>query len=99
MRKFFSSKGQIRLLKHALKKSEQDPSLYDSEELHKLKLALRELREKAEEERQFQNGGFGYEEKKTTLRWTMTQDKKKLRRGKRIGSLLYLVVKTIQYLT
>ena len=64
MRKFFSSKGQIRLLKHALKKSEQAPSLYDSEELHKLKLALRELREKAEEERQFQNGGFGYEEKK-----------------------------------
>ena len=64
MRKFFSSKGQIRLLKHALKKSEQDPSLYDSEELHKLKLALRELRDKAEEARQFQNGGFGYEEKK-----------------------------------
>tara|TARA_B100001173_G_scaffold311896_1_gene330746 strand:+ start:2742 stop:2942 length:201 start_codon:yes stop_codon:yes gene_type:complete len=64
MRKFFSSKGQIRLLKHALKKSEQDPSLYDSEELHKLKTALRKLRVEAEEERQFQNGGFGYEEKK-----------------------------------
>ena len=64
MKKFFSSKGQIRLLKHALKKSEQDPMLYDSEELHKLKLALRKLRVEVEVERQFQNGGFGYEEKK-----------------------------------
>ena len=64
MRKFFSNKGQMRLLKHALKKSEQDPTLYDSEELHKLKTALRKLRTEVEEERQFQNGGFGYDKKK-----------------------------------
>ena len=64
MRKFFSNKGQMRLLKHALKKSEQDPTLYDSEDLHKLKTALRKLRTEVEEERQFQNGGFGYDEKK-----------------------------------
>ena len=54
----------MRLLKHALKKSEQDPTLYDSEELHKLKTALRKHRTEVEEERQFQNGGFGYDEKK-----------------------------------
>jgi len=54
----------MRLLKHALKKSEQDPTLYDSEELHKLKTALRKLRVEAKEERQYQNGGFGNEEKK-----------------------------------
>tara|TARA_Y100001972_G_C7660677_1_gene333215 strand:+ start:1927 stop:2127 length:201 start_codon:yes stop_codon:yes gene_type:complete len=66
MRKFFSIKGQIRLLKHALKKGKQDPFLYDEEELHKLKVSLRKLEKEVNEERLSHNGGFGYDKKKSS---------------------------------
>ena len=62
MRKFFSDKSQIRLIKKALKKSESDPFLYKDEEIIKLKTSLRDLREKVESTRRFNNGGFGYDE-------------------------------------
>jgi len=61
MRKFFSTKMQIKLLKNALKKADQDPFLYNEEELIKLKTSLRDLREQVESTRQAQNGGFGYD--------------------------------------
>tara|TARA_B100001250_G_scaffold8141_1_gene6858 strand:+ start:5695 stop:5886 length:192 start_codon:yes stop_codon:yes gene_type:complete len=61
MRKFFSSKGQIRLIKKALKASERDPFLYEDKEIIKLKTSLKKLRDDVESERQFQNGGFGYD--------------------------------------
>ena len=57
MRKFFSPKGQISLIKKALKSD----TYYTSEELIKLKTSLRKLEKEVEEERQFQNGGFGYD--------------------------------------
>ena len=57
MRKFFSQKGQIRLIKKELKSD----TYYTSEELIKLKTSLRKLEKEVEEERQFQNGGFGYD--------------------------------------
>ena len=57
MRKFFSPKGQIRLIKKELKSD----TYYTSEELIKLKTSLRKLEKEVEEERQFQNGGFGYD--------------------------------------
>tara|TARA_S200000501_G_scaffold312194_1_gene303140 strand:- start:1387 stop:1563 length:177 start_codon:yes stop_codon:yes gene_type:complete len=57
MRKFFSPKGQIRLIKKALASDTQ----YSSEELIKLKTSLKKLEKEVEEERQFQNGGFGYD--------------------------------------
>jgi len=62
MRKFFSDKSQIRLIKKALKKSESDPFLYKDEEIIKLKTSLREIRERVESTRRFNNGGFGYDE-------------------------------------
>jgi len=49
------------MIKKALKKSEKDPFLYETSEIIKLKTSLRDLREKEEKERQFQNGGFGYD--------------------------------------
>jgi len=57
MRKFFSPKGQIRLIKKALKSD----TYYSSEELIKLKTSLRKLEKEVEDERHFQNGGFGYD--------------------------------------
>ena len=61
MRKFFSPKSQIDLIKKALKASDKDPFLYKDEEIIKLKTSLRKLREKVESTRQFHNGGFGYD--------------------------------------
>ena len=61
MQKFFSDKIQISLIKKALKKSESDPFLYKDEEIIKLKTSLRDLREKVESTRRFNNGGFGYD--------------------------------------
>ena len=61
MQKFFSDKIQISLIKKALKKSESDPFLYKDEEIIKLKTSLRDLREKVESSRRFNNGGFGYD--------------------------------------
>tara|TARA_B100000287_G_C20306393_1_gene652012 strand:- start:449 stop:637 length:189 start_codon:yes stop_codon:yes gene_type:complete len=61
MQKFFSDKMQISLIKKALKKSESDPFLYKDEEIIKLKTSLRDLREKVESTRRFNNGGFGYD--------------------------------------
>ena len=52
---------QIKLLKNALKKADQDPFLYTEEELIKLKTSLRDLREQVESTRQAQIGGFGYD--------------------------------------
>ena len=60
MRKFFSTKMQIKLLKNALKKADKDPFLYNDEELIKLKTSLSKLREEIESTRRFNNGGFGY---------------------------------------
>ena len=62
MRKFFSDKSQIRLIKKALKKSESDPFLYNDEDLIKLKTSLRDLGEKVDSSRSFNNGGFGYDD-------------------------------------
>ena len=62
MQKFFSDKIQISLIKKALKKSESDPFLYKDEEIIKLKTSLRDLREKVESTRRFNNGGFGYDD-------------------------------------
>ena len=61
MQKFFSDKIRISLIKKALKKSESDPFLYKDEEIIKLKTSLRDLREKVESTRRFNNGGFGYD--------------------------------------
>tara|TARA_B100001250_G_scaffold318303_1_gene280925 strand:+ start:6791 stop:6979 length:189 start_codon:yes stop_codon:yes gene_type:complete len=61
MRKFFSTKGQIRLIKKALQKSEDQPFLYKDEEIHHLKTSLRKLQDEVEKTRQIQNGGFGYD--------------------------------------
>ena len=61
MQKFFSDRIQISLIKKALKKSESDPFLYKDEEIIKLKTSLRDLREKVESTRRFNNGGFGYD--------------------------------------
>ena len=61
MRKFFSPKSQIALIKKALKASDKDPFLYKEEEIIKLKTSLRDLREKVESTRRFNNGGFGYD--------------------------------------
>ena len=61
MQKFFSDKIQISHIKKALKKSESDPFLYKDEEIIKLKTSLRDLREKVESTRRFNNGGFGYD--------------------------------------
>ena len=60
-RNFFSYDSQIKMIKKALKASEQDPFLYKDEEIIKLKTSLRKLREKVESTRQFNNGGFGYD--------------------------------------
>tara|TARA_B100000427_G_scaffold328913_1_gene343279 strand:- start:1988 stop:2176 length:189 start_codon:yes stop_codon:yes gene_type:complete len=60
MRKYFSPKMQIKLLKNALKKADKDPFLYNDEELIKLKTSLSKLREEIESTRRFNNGGFGY---------------------------------------
>ncbi|GEM_PF-6731922 len=62
MQKFWSDKSQIRLIKKALKASDRDPFLYKEEEIIKLKTSLRDLREKVESTRRFNNGGFGYDE-------------------------------------
>ena len=60
MRKYFSPKMQIKLLKNAFKKADKDPFLYNDEELIKLKTSLSKLREEIESTRRFNNGGFGY---------------------------------------
>ncbi len=49
------------MIKKALKASEKNPFLYKDEELIKLKTSLRDIREKKESQRQFNNGGFGYD--------------------------------------
>ena len=61
MRNFFSNKSQISMIKKALKKSEQDPFLYETSEIIKLKSSLRNLRDKEEQDRQLLNRGFGYD--------------------------------------
>ena len=60
-RNFFSYESQIKMIKKALKASEKNPFLYKDEELIKLKTSLRDIREKKESQRQFNNGGFGYD--------------------------------------
>ena len=52
---------EIKLLKHAIKKGEQDPFLYDNEEFHKLKKKLRQLKEWKRSTIIAQKGGFGYD--------------------------------------
>ena len=61
MTSFFSPKSQVDLIKKALKKSDSDPFLYKEDEIIKLKQSLRKARDEIEKERQFQNGGFGYD--------------------------------------
>ena len=60
-RNFFSYESQIKMIKKALKASESTPFLYKDEEIIKLKTSLRDLREKVESTRRFNNGGFGYD--------------------------------------
>ena len=52
---------EIKLLKHAIKKVEEDPFLYDNEEFHKLKKKLRQLKEWKRSTIIAQKGGFGYD--------------------------------------
>ena len=52
---------EIKLLKHAIKKGQEDPFLYSEEEFHKLKKKLRQLREWKGSTIIAQKGGFGYE--------------------------------------
>tara|TARA_R100000005_G_C4954269_1_gene173464 strand:- start:295 stop:468 length:174 start_codon:yes stop_codon:yes gene_type:complete len=50
---------EIKLLKHAIKKGEQDPFLYTNEEMHRLKTKLRQLRNWKRSATVAQNNGFG----------------------------------------
>tara|TARA_B100001564_G_scaffold360045_1_gene385092 strand:+ start:10301 stop:10474 length:174 start_codon:yes stop_codon:yes gene_type:complete len=52
---------EIKLLKHAIKKGEEDPFLYNDEEFYKLKKKLRQLKEWKRSTIIAQKGGFGYE--------------------------------------
>ena len=52
-------KREIKLLHHAIKKGEQDPFLYSTEETLKLKAKLRQLKHWQECARISQNNGFG----------------------------------------
>ena len=52
---------EIKLLKPAIKKGEEDPFLYDNEEFHKLKKKLRQLKEWKRSTIIAQKGGFGYD--------------------------------------
>ena len=54
-------KKEIKLLKYAIKKGQEDPFLYDEKEFHKLKKKLRQLREWKRSTIIAQKGGFGYE--------------------------------------
>ena len=49
------------MIKKALRKSDQDPFLYETSEIIKLKSSLRNLRDKEEQDRQLLNRGFGYD--------------------------------------
>ena len=51
--------NEIRLLKHALKKGEDDPFMYTNEEVHRLKKKLRQLRNWKQSAKISQNNGFG----------------------------------------
>lgn len=51
--------NEIRLLKHALKKGEDDPFLYTNEEVHRLKKKLRQLKNWKRSAQISQNNGFG----------------------------------------
>jgi len=50
---------EIALLKHALKKGEDDPFMYTNEEVHRLKKKLRQLRNWKQSAKISQNNGFG----------------------------------------
>ena len=52
---------EIKLLKHAIKKGNEDPFLYNDDEFHKLKKKLRQLKEWKRSTIIAQKGGFGYE--------------------------------------
>lgn len=52
---------EIKLLKHAIKKGQEDPFLYSEEEFHKLKKKLRQLKEWKRSTIIAQKGGFGYD--------------------------------------
>jgi|TARA_R100000005_G_C4891137_1_gene137925 hypothetical protein len=51
--------NEIRLLKHALKKGEDDPFMYTNEEVHRLKKKLRQLKNWKRSAQISQNNGFG----------------------------------------
>ena len=51
--------NEIRLLKHALKKGEDDPFLYTNEEVHRLKKKLRQLKNWKRSAQISQYNGFG----------------------------------------
>ena len=51
--------NEIRLLKHALKKGEDDPFMYTNEEVHRLKKKLRQLKNWKRSAQISQNTGFG----------------------------------------
>ena len=52
---------QIKSLKQAIKKGDEDPFLYKSEELIFMKRSLRRLKEVMALAKKAQNGGFGYD--------------------------------------
>ena len=52
--------NEIRLLKHALKKGEDDPFMYTNEEVHRLKKKLRQLKNWKRSAQISQNNGFGH---------------------------------------
>ena len=56
-----SLEGQIKQLKKALKKADENPFLYQLEEIHFMKRSLRRLREVIDTAKKAQKGGFGYD--------------------------------------
>lgn len=53
--------GQIKSLKKAIKKADDNPFLYKTEEVVFMKRSLRRLKEVMQLAKKAQNGGFGYD--------------------------------------
>jgi len=53
--------GQIKSLKKAIKKADDNPFLYKTEEVIFMKRSLRRLKEVMQLAKKAQNGGFGYD--------------------------------------
>jgi len=56
-----SLEGQIKQLKKAIKKADDNPFLYKTEEIIFMKRSLRRLKEVIQLAKKAKNGGFGYD--------------------------------------